>query len=134
MSFSAGARLGPYEIVSSHDGAGRRTAIRPLAEAERRVQSAADRWRTNVTAVAGEYRCACKAGQTNATPVRMRGYAQRTNDQNVWLFGGFAAAYVKAPTARNVEASWPRYMTPASAMLRTFDLKLRVDVAFAMRS
>jgi hypothetical protein len=32
----------------------------------------------------------------------MRGYAQRTDDQDVWLFGGSAAAYVKAPSAEKL--------------------------------
>jgi hypothetical protein len=29
----------------------------------------------------------------------IRGYEQREDDQEVWLFAGSAAAYVKAPTA-----------------------------------
>jgi hypothetical protein len=32
----------------------------------------------------------------------MHGYEQRTDDQNVWLFAGSAAAYVKAPPAEEL--------------------------------
>jgi hypothetical protein len=32
----------------------------------------------------------------------MRGYDQRKDDRDVWLFGGSAAAYVKAPPAEEL--------------------------------
>jgi hypothetical protein len=32
----------------------------------------------------------------------IRGYEQREDDQDVWLFAGSAAAYVKAPTAEQL--------------------------------
>jgi hypothetical protein len=42
------------------------------------------------------HRVSTTKGQETAI---MRGYDRRTDDQDVWLFGGSAAAYVKAPAA-----------------------------------
>jgi hypothetical protein len=35
----------------------------------------------------------------------LRGHQQRKDDQNVWLFGGSATAYVKAPTTGELMAA-----------------------------
>jgi hypothetical protein len=45
----------------------------------------------------------------------MRGYEQQTEDQAVWLFGGSAAAYVKAPPVEQViSRNGPTSATPES--------------------
>jgi hypothetical protein len=49
----------------------------------------------------------------------MHGYGLRADGQDVWLFGGSAAAYVKAPTAEAVMSRVGQgHLTPGSVLQR----------------
>jgi hypothetical protein len=54
----------------------------------------------------------------------IRGYEQREDDQEVWLFAGSAAAYVKAPTAEALMSRGrPRRVTPDSVVAAVTSLQ-----------
>jgi hypothetical protein len=57
---------------------------------------------TVLSAGVGDLTLSSGSTMTGQDAAIMRGYELRTDDQEVWLFGGSADAYVKAPSAEEL--------------------------------